>query len=890
MQKIFQRTINYLLDQYAAVLVLLALVSVTTYVVLITDIREQEGNALLVKMSTEQGQLIEEINLSLSHKTYLTDTTEVRKIDSKIISNIIQLEESHAALREGVRFIREGQRLIHVPGQLSPELRLLYFDGAKPLDSSMRDYLSIARKLQRIPAGEITLANTDLNRLFFEITPIIREEINRGSLLQQRHSEFMLNGTINKQHITFAITLASLITVGFLLLHPLVSSLQEKALIMKQEADNIINTTHSLIVGLNGDGEVVLFNQHAQEDTGWPEEDMKGSDFFTRCIPEDEQPQLRALFNNMMSGVVKFGEEIETKMRISTGELIDVVWNSTVLKSSVSKLPVMFLATGLDITARKDAERKAQQANTELAELGLRLQSEINLAAVLQRSILPSPHINLPGLQGQANLLTSSEVGGDYYDYYTIGGFHNILLIGDVSGHGVAAGTLVSAAKAGIYPLMVNEITSPAEILDSLNKTIRATAQQSLLMTMACLSLDARTGKLIFANAGHVLPYVLRYQTREWVMLEASGLPLGKSMDTDYRAFATELTLNVGDKLFLYTDGLVEEESPSGEAFGYDRLEAVLNANTSDDPEALRIKLMDALRIHCRGTAYTDDVTITIVVHSDRVIQANPSNNDVSDIIRISESFYRQGEHPIPRISKEYVVFLAEHGYADLLTRFSQDGICRILPRYDDVCKKLGWEHLLNQHHESADDDLFTLMPGIGEHRQFQLTHTEDKLFIMEEINAWLQEQGRIDTDQLEALMVILDEMTENSLYAAPRDGKGVAYYSKGESRELSEHEEVRIDIALTQDFLGLMITDNWGTLTPGVFLKNIARSMEEGVEAGIGGVGLYMMWRMADYLQIRVHPQKRTQVTTLWDLHRNVDMSVDSGVQFLYHSEHEAA
>lgn len=890
MQKIFQRIVNYLLAQYAVVLVLLALVSVATYLVLITDIREQEGNTLLVKMNAEQGQFIEEINLSLTHKTYLTDPNEIRKIDAKIVSNIIQLDDYHANLRDGVRFIRDSQRLIRVPGQLLPDLRLLYFDGAWPLDTVMRDYLSLARKLQRIPAGKITLTNPDLNRLFFVVTPIILAGINNATLIQQHNSELMLSGTINKQHMSFAISLASLIMVGFLLLHPLVSSLQEKALVMKQEADNVINTTHSLIIGLNADGEVVLFNQHAQNDTGWQEEDIKGSNFFDRCIPEDNQHALHDLFSNMMSGAVKFGEEIETKMRISTGELIDVVWNSTVLKNSVSKLPVMFLTTGLDITDRKYAERKAQQANAKLTEIGLRLQSEINLAAALQRSILPNPLINLPGMYGQADLLTSSEVGGDYYDYYNIGGFHNILLIGDVSGHGVAAGTLVSAAKAGVYPLMANDITNPSEILSSLNKTIRAIAQQSLLMTMACLSLNARTGKLIFANAGHVLPYLLRYQTQEWVMLEASGLPLGKNIDTDYHAYATELTLNVGDKLFLYTDGLVEEESPSGEAFGYDRLEAVLNANTTDDPETLRGKLLAALRLHCRGAAYTDDVTIAIVVHSDRVIQASTTNNEVSDIIRISENFYRQGQHPVPRISKEYVVFLAERGYSDLLTRFSQDGICRILPRYDDVCHKLGWEHLLNQHHESPDDDLFTLIPGNAEHRQFQLTHTEDKLFIMEEIQSWLSDQGRIAPEQLEALMVILDEMTENSLYAAPRDGKGVAYYTKGESRELSEHEEVRIDIALTQDFLGLMITDNWGTLTPGIFLKNIARSMEEGVEAGIGGVGLYMMWRLADYLQIRVHPQKRTQVTTLWDLHGTVDMNVDSGVQFLYHSEHEAA
>jgi hypothetical protein len=162
-------------------------------------------------------------------------------------------------------------------------------------------------------------------------------------------------------------------------------------------------------------------------------------------------------------------------------------------------------------------------------------------------------------------------------------------------------------------------------------------------------------------------------------------------------------------------------------------------------------------------------------------------------------------------------------------------------------------------------------------------------MFIMEEIHSWLSEQDNLPGDQVDALSVLLDEVIENSLYAAPRDGKGVPYYEKGISRELSSPEEVRIDIAFSNKQLGLMITDNWGTLTPGVFLKNLARAMEEGVEAGVGGAGLYMMWRLSDYLQVRVHPQQRTQVTLLWDLNGTVDMDVESGFQFINHSEYEA-
>lgn len=892
MKDIFQRIVNNMLGQYVTVLLVLGAVSTVTYLILITDIKNQEGNARLVKMSTEQNFIISDINTELTRKAYVTDKTELHKINAQLLSNILKLTQDHEALKSGYRFVKEKERLVQVRGELPPELRVLYFDGARSIDTLMRAYMSLVRDIQHIPPNELKLDNPELNKLLFTVSPLLLEVLDRASLLQQRQSEYMLGSTINKQNLIFGISIGTLFLVGTVLLQPMVSRLKDNALKMKQEkafADNVINTTQALIIGIDERGEVVLFNHYAEENSGWSEDEIIGKNFFDQFIPADDQKELFNLFVDMMSGSIEYADDIETQMIVSTSDLLNIVWSPTVIKESKSAKPIMFLATGLDITERKEAEQKVKKANAELAQLTSRLQGEVNLAATLQRSILPPPRIDLPGMQGKATLLTSSEVGGDYYDYYKVAGHHSVLLIGDVSGHGVAAGTMVGAAKAGVYPLIHEGITSPIEILNSLNETMRATAQQSLLMTMACLSLDARTGKLVFANAGHVLPYLLRHKSPHWEMLEASGLPLGKSIDSDYSSTAIELTLEVGDRLFLYTDGLAEEESPSGEAFGYDRLEALLNANVDAEPEALHDIIMDALRVHCRGTAYTDDVTIVVVTHSDRVIQV-AATNEVSDIIRISENFYRQGDHPIPRISKEYVVFLAEHSYADLLTRFSQDGICRILPRHNDFCKKLGWEHLLNQHHETPNDDLYVLIPEMPNYRQFQLTHTEDKLFIMEEIQSWLSDQKHLSTDHIEALMIILDEMTENSLYAAPRDGKGVAYYVKGESRELSEHEEVRIDIAVTPDMLGLMITDNWGTLMPSVFLKNISRAMEEGVEAGIGGAGLYMMWRLSDYLQIRVHPQQRTQVTTLWNINGIIDMNVDSGIQFLYHSEYEAA
>jgi PAS domain S-box-containing protein len=892
MQKILRRIVASMLDQYGTVLIILAVMTGVSYLVLIYDLQSQEGNATLVKLSTEQSQIIQSVNFYTTQLALSTSRASALEAQGKITKSLAQLQETHDSLKDGDRFVRDTQGIIRIRGTLTDELRNLYFGGDRPIDGLLKNYHIAVRKILAQTPEQLRQNTGQLSELYDKLSPPLLTGLNKASTFYQKKTESMLSKTKSIQNFMFAINLGVLALLGTALLRPLVQRLKDsmhKVASEKAFADNVINTAQALIIGVNPFSSIVLFNKYAEENTGWAKEDVLGVDFFQTFIPADEQEKVKELFAGMMEGTIEFADEIETQMIVSTGELLNVIWHTTTVHDSKSQKPIMILATGLDITERKRAEQNLQRAHADMKLLSDRLQGEVNLAATLQRSILPDSRIELPGIQGKANLLTSSEVGGDYYDYYKINGYQSVLLIGDVSGHGVAAGTMVSAAKAGVYPLIHEGITNPSELLRLLNETMLATAQQSLLMTMACVSLDARTGKLLFANAGHVLPYLWRHNQQSWEMLEASGLPLGKNIDADYLSSAIELTMEVGDRLFLFTDGLVEEESPSGEAFGYERLEDILNQCGEIDADEIREYLMEALAFHCETEAFTDDVTIMVITHSDRISQEVVNvEDDVSDIIRITDAFYRQGDHPIPRISREYVVFLAEQQFADLLSRFSQDGICRILPKRCSFCEKIGWNHLLSQHHDTPNDDLYVLMPHLPQHRQFQLTHTDDKLFIMEEILAWLSDQGTVSQDHLDALMVILDEMTENSLYAAPRDGKGVPYYQKGESRELSEHEEVRIDVAIADGCLGLMITDNWGTLPPSVFLGNLAHAMDEGVEAGIGGAGLYMMWRLSDYFQIRVHPQHRTQVTTLWDLNNSVDMDINSGFQFIHHSDYE--
>ncbi|MDD5036405.1 MAG: SpoIIE family protein phosphatase [Methylococcaceae bacterium] len=558
-------------------------------------------------------------------------------------------------------------------------------------------------------------------------------------------------------------------------------------------------------------------------------------------------------------------------------------------------LPVLEGDRFIGVVAVTDMMASLSESQEKLIEvmhsLSVRLNEEVAQAALLQRNLLPPSEIRQPGLRGSATLITSTEVGGDFFDYYCVSDTRMVLLIGDVSGHGVASGVLVSAAKAAVNLLSADGEHDPSTILTRLNHAILKVAHQRLLMTLFAACLDTQTGDLTYANAGHQFPYLYRYALGEMVMLETGGLPLGKSQDTDFSSMSTQM--DVGDKLFLYTDGILEEENGEQEPFGYDRLEALLSRYFDEEPAYLGERLLEALREFSGKKQFADDVTVFCVEHHERRIAdpreqiANSADNDL-EVVRIAESFYRANQDRlIPRLSRQNLVFLAEQHFADLIPRFALDGIRRVLPRHNPTILRLGWKKLLAQHQNLRCCDLDAYLPKPQTAREFQLAHSADKEFVIEEVEAWLMESGCIESDRLAAVAMILDELIENGLYAAPRDGRGRALYVKGSERDLGKGEMLCLKVAFQDGLLGLHLQDSWGTLTPAVFLNRLMRHAEgRGLVAGVGGAGLYLIWRLGDYLQFRVHPHHQTQATVLLDLQAPENPDKDKGFQFIYHSE----
>ncbi|MFZ2726673.1 MAG: SpoIIE family protein phosphatase [Methylococcaceae bacterium] len=557
-------------------------------------------------------------------------------------------------------------------------------------------------------------------------------------------------------------------------------------------------------------------------------------------------------------------------------------------------LPVMDGNNILGIVKVADMILKLSQSQGTLIDtmeqLSVRLKEEVASAATLQRNLLRPERIDLPGVRGLSTLLTSSEVGGDFYDYYCVDDRWVVMLVGDVSGHGVAAGTMVSAAKAGVNLLEADKEKQPHQILSRLSDTILKTARQSLLMTMFAVCLDTQTGELTYANAGHQFAYVYRAITGMLDVLELGGLPLGKDENIVYEQGTTEM--DVGDRLFLYTDGIVEEENMAGDYFGYERLEELLAIHAESDAETLRDRVLESLTEHVGHSNFNDDVTIFYVEHYERhqkKVRHAETEADDFELVRIVDAIYRANpDHAISsHIVRQNLVFLAEKNFSDLIPQLALQGVRRVLLRHQPIHQQLGWNNLLRQHQKICNDDLAMYLTHPSKHREFHFSHSEDKAFIIDEVDAWLQEISLPDPDRLDAVILLLDELIENGLYAAPRDGKGNPLYAKGSHRDLAQGEVLRLTLSYQDGLLGVSLIDNWGTLTPTVFLNRLARNVQGiGIDSGVGGGGLYLIWRLSDYLQLRVQPYKQTQVCAFLDLNNPYDAEIENGFQFLYHNE----
>lgn len=238
-----------------------------------------------------------------------------------------------------------------------------------------------------------------------------------------------------------------------------------------------------------------------------------------------------------------------------------------------------------------------------------RLQSEIDIAASIQRNLLPKQGPSFPGIAFAAHFEPTAAIGGDYYDVFNLDRSRLALAIGDVSGHGLSTGLVMAMVKAAITTL-VEEGADESSMFLRLNELVRRSTDARTFMTLGFTIFDMEHGTLRHTNAGHLYPYLMRAGST-LQQIEAPALPLGVRNRIDPGTI--EMPLSDGDMLVYLSDGIIEAQNGAGEPFGFERLEAILESHVGSSPDVVRDSILRTLDGFCRGRSADDDRTIMIV-------------------------------------------------------------------------------------------------------------------------------------------------------------------------------------------------------------------------------------------------------------------------------------
>ncbi len=239
--------------------------------------------------------------------------------------------------------------------------------------------------------------------------------------------------------------------------------------------------------------------------------------------------------------------------------------------------------------------------------------SDLEVARIVQESLFPSGGIQAGSYRVSGRSVCASELGGDYFDMQLLKENTLLVLIGDVSGHGVPAALVMAMAKAFVeYQCHLPAIPTPDQLLAGLHAVLFRTLKRRRTMTCFLGLLDINTHRLTYANAGHNYPFLFR-RGEPVRNLTMPSFPLGSRQTITIKTASEDLC--AGDHLLLYTDGFIEAQT-EGDSIGYQRVAEEIPSLFAEDPTA-SIDAILAWHKHLAGAApQADDITLVILSRS----------------------------------------------------------------------------------------------------------------------------------------------------------------------------------------------------------------------------------------------------------------------------------
>jgi hypothetical protein len=239
-----------------------------------------------------------------------------------------------------------------------------------------------------------------------------------------------------------------------------------------------------------------------------------------------------------------------------------------------------------------------------------RVKAEIDAANRIQAALLPVEDPEVPGTIVASHYRAATEIGGDYFDFLHLDGGRIAIAFGDVAGHGLTSGIVMSMTKAALL-VQVEHDSEPKAVMSTLNAIVLKTAPRRMLMTFFYGVLDPEEQTLRFCSAGHLDPYLYRAAAQTLVPLSSWGFPLGVKRREDFRE--EQVSFDGGDRLVLYSDGFIEALDDDGEPFGFDRFERVIREAGQRSAGEIKQALLASVKKFTRNRPPEDDQTLVVI-------------------------------------------------------------------------------------------------------------------------------------------------------------------------------------------------------------------------------------------------------------------------------------
>lgn len=242
------------------------------------------------------------------------------------------------------------------------------------------------------------------------------------------------------------------------------------------------------------------------------------------------------------------------------------------------------------------------------------LEAELRNASEIQRILLPEKAPDTPGLEIAGRNIPARLVSGDYYDFFPIGSAHVGVVIADVCGKGIAA-ALITAMCRSILRSHARGLLSPASVLGAVNRNLFPDIREDMFVTAAYLVAAADGSSLTLARAGHTTPLIWRQRSGLVEEINSPGMAIGLDKGDVFERITRDATVSLdsGDVLLLYTDGVNEATDHKELLFGEKRIEEILVQSAPQGAQAVIDNLCRAVHDFLAGEPQNDDITLVAI-------------------------------------------------------------------------------------------------------------------------------------------------------------------------------------------------------------------------------------------------------------------------------------